>query len=93
MASLREEIEAILVDCYGEDEPGAPGRIGLGGGLHGRSGGAVRCLAAGHAGRGARLSPQRCNVLQCLVVREKRQRWGALKLWMRKACPKTSSIC
>ena len=75
MASLQEEIEAILVDCYGEEEERGAWEVAFTGGV------AVR-FHASLLGMPVEVQGFRINdagVLQCLVIREKRQRWVGIE--------------
>jgi hypothetical protein len=70
MASLQEEIEAILVDCYGEEEERAAWEVAF-------TDGVAVPFSASLLGMPVEVQGFRINdasVVQCLVVREKRQR-------------------
>src|SRR5436190_1116033 len=71
MASVEEEIEATLVDCYGEEEERAAWEVAFAGGV------AVpfpaSLLGMPVEVQGFRVNSAGCP--QCLVIREKRQRW------------------
>jgi hypothetical protein len=71
MASLREEIEAILVDCYGEDEQWSAWEVAFTDGVAVPFGASL--LGAAVEVQGFRIN--NANILQCLVVREKCRRW------------------
>jgi hypothetical protein len=75
MASLREEIEEILVDCSGEDEQWSAWEVAFTDGVAVPFGASL--LGASVEVQGFRLN--NVNVLQCLVVREKRQRWVGIE--------------
>lgn len=71
VASVREEIEEILVDCYGEHEEASAWEVAFTDGAQVPFGASL--LGMPVEVRGFRIS--NANVLQCLVVREKHLRW------------------
>lgn len=71
MASLPEEIEEILVDCYGEHEEMSAWEVAFTDRVQVPFRGSL--LGIPVEVQGFRVSD--ANALQCLVVREKRQRW------------------
>jgi hypothetical protein len=75
MASLEEEIAAILVDCYGEEEERAAWEVAFADGV------AVP-FRASLLGMPVEVQGFRVNnagVLQCQVIREKRQHWVGIE--------------
>jgi hypothetical protein len=75
MPSLWEEIEAILVDCYGEDEQWSAWEVAFTDGVTVPF--EASLLGAPVEVQGFRTN--NANVLQCLAVREQRQRWVGIE--------------
>jgi hypothetical protein len=75
MASVREEIEEILVDAYGEDEQMTAWEVAFTDGVEVPFGASL--LGVPVQVQGFRVN--NANALQCLVVREQRQRWVGIE--------------
>ena len=75
MADMRDEIDELLVDCYGEDEQMAGWEVAFTDGVAVPFGATLLGMAV--EVQGFRLNS--ANTLQCQVLREKQQRWVGIE--------------
>lgn len=75
MADMRDEIDELLVDCYGEDEQMAGWECAFTDGVAVPFGATLLGMAVEVQG----FRVNRANTLQCQVRREKQQRWVGIE--------------